>query len=1138
MRKSILLVLFALLAIGALVGQTNPTAQAIPYTQDFSALDHAGTTYPAGLQGWTVSTAPGATFNTSAPTADRNLIANSTASTTSGNVHNYNGKIGFLNTGSLDLSLVLALDTSSKQNINVSYNAMTIRNPYGDGTNNRINEITLQYRVGTSGTFTTLTGVEYQNNTTLQNTAVTTPQNVVNKSITLPSECDNQPVVQIRWVSRQVSGNGSRPSFAIDDISVTGSTASVPTINVTGLLSAFSTYTGTPSASQSYTLSGSNLTANIAVAALAGYEYSTDNATWSSTLSLASTFNGLVYVRLTGATAGTYNGDIVHSSTGATNVNLAATGTVSAPTPTITLGGTLSAFSTIVGTPSPSQSYTVAGVYLTGDINIGAVSGFEYSLSSGSGYASTLALTPTSGTVATTTIYVRLTGTTIGDYSGNIAHTSTGATQQDKAVTGSVTAPASPETFFEDNFEYTEATLLTANGWTAHSGGGTNSFTVASPGLSYASYPANSGLAAQTTGTSGEDVSRTFTAQTTGSVYASLLANLTSAHANGDYFFHLAASPVSSDFKGRIFAQTNASNMVRFGVSRAGNNTTAIWTDYVYSLNTTYLLVLKYQIVSGATNDVVSLWVNPTIGATEPAPNCVTTDVTVADAANIGGVALRQGNTTSPTPAAKYDGIRIANTWAQLWTVPATPVIHVDATELDALESIVDIASEEYRSYNLYGENLTSQMVVTAPNGFKLSTAMDGELSQSLNLPTDFNGTIYVRLFSSTTGDFSGNITHTSGSAEQVNVIVSGTCYPPAVVWNITQSLVPFTSNVGTPSENQSYSLSASNATASLVVTTTAPFELSTTGVSGWATELTLANTFNGSVYVRLNSAVPGDFNANITHTSLDASPASFAISGQTTPGAGLAWELFFSEYLEGSGSNKAIEIFNGTGATVDLSDYRYENWYNGGASPHLVSLTGTLGNGETYVIANPSASTEVLGIADATHGNISFNGNDALILRKISTDAIVDIFGVKGQDPGTEWTAEGGFTTLNKTLVRKSTVVRGVTVNPTITVPAVTTDFVTLGTEWDMYDVDTYANLGMHTFGSGVTPLAPVVVITQVDGNVVLTWDAVAGANSYRIESSDLPGSGFTTLTTVASSPWSGLASDAKKFYRVIALP
>ena len=62
MRKSILLVLFALLAIGALVGQTNPTAQAIPYTQDFSALDHAGTTYPAGLQGWTVSTAPGATF--------------------------------------------------------------------------------------------------------------------------------------------------------------------------------------------------------------------------------------------------------------------------------------------------------------------------------------------------------------------------------------------------------------------------------------------------------------------------------------------------------------------------------------------------------------------------------------------------------------------------------------------------------------------------------------------------------------------------------------------------------------------------------------------------------------------------------------------------------------------------------------------------------------------------------------------------------------------------------------------------------------------------------------------------------------------------------------------------------------------
>ena len=74
-------------------GQTNPAAQTLPYSQDFSGLAHTSTTYPTGWVGWTISAAPGAGFNLTGPSADRLLTANSTASTTSGNVHNYNGKI-------------------------------------------------------------------------------------------------------------------------------------------------------------------------------------------------------------------------------------------------------------------------------------------------------------------------------------------------------------------------------------------------------------------------------------------------------------------------------------------------------------------------------------------------------------------------------------------------------------------------------------------------------------------------------------------------------------------------------------------------------------------------------------------------------------------------------------------------------------------------------------------------------------------------------------------------------------------------------------------------------------------------------------------------------------------------------------
>jgi Bacterial Ig-like domain/Ig-like domain CHU_C associated len=212
--------------------QTNPTAQPLPYTQDFASLAAA---YPAGWQGWTISIIPGSTFNTAPATLDRVLVTGATAATNSGNINNYVGKLGFLNTGSLDLGLVLAVATTGQSNIPVSYDVMTIRNPYDGTTNTRVNEITLQYRVGTTGNFTNITGIEYQNNTTTQITAITTPQNLVTKTLTLPAACDNQPVVQLRWASRQVTGGGARPSFAIDNISVGGGGADVTPPTVTTL---------------------------------------------------------------------------------------------------------------------------------------------------------------------------------------------------------------------------------------------------------------------------------------------------------------------------------------------------------------------------------------------------------------------------------------------------------------------------------------------------------------------------------------------------------------------------------------------------------------------------------------------------------------------------------------------------------------------------------------------------------------------------------------------------------------------------------------------------------------------------------------------------------------------------------------
>ena len=101
----------------------------------------------------------------------------------------------------------------------------------------------------------------------------------------------------------------------------------------------------------------------------------------------------------------------------------------------------LAPFNTTPGTPSAAQTYTVSGSDLTADISITAPAGFAIKTDSGA-YGSSITLPRTGGVVNPTTISVRLTGAAGGSFSGNIVHTSSGATQKDVAVSGIVgTAP-------------------------------------------------------------------------------------------------------------------------------------------------------------------------------------------------------------------------------------------------------------------------------------------------------------------------------------------------------------------------------------------------------------------------------------------------------------------------------------------------------------------------------------------------------------------------------------------------------------------------------------------------------------------------------------------------------------------------
>ncbi|MEI7505019.1 MAG: endonuclease, partial [Paludibacter sp.] len=96
------------------------------------------------------------------------------------------------------------------------------------------------------------------------------------------------------------------------------------------------------------------------------------------------------------------------------------------------------------------------------------------------------------------------------------------------------------------------------------------------------------------------------------------------------------------------------------------------------------------------------------------------------------------------------------------------------------------------------------------------------------------------------------------------------------------------------------------------------------------------------------------------------------------------AGDLIIATYIEGSGWNKAIEIFNGTGKTVDLSSYSLLKQTDGaGDFGAKIQLSGALENNKSYVIANNN-NTVNAGIvvkAQKLDSLISFNGNDAVAL-------------------------------------------------------------------------------------------------------------------------------------------------------------
>lgn len=170
--------------------------------------------------------------------------------------------------------------------------------------------------------------------------------------------------------------------------------------------------------------------------------------------------------------------------------------------------------------------------------------------------------------------------------------------------------------------------------------------------------------------------------------------------------------------------------------------------------------------------------------------------------------------------------------------------------------------------------------------------------------------------------------------------------------------------------------------------------------------------------------------------------------------------DLYFSEYIEGSGNNKALEIYNNSNTAIDLSNYKVEMYFNGNTNAGLgINLTGSIPAQGVFVLAHGGANTTILAAANQTNSSGWYNGDDAVVLKNGNT--IIDSIGHIGVDPGSEW-GSGMTSTADNTLRRKNAITTG---------DANVTDTFDPTTEWEGYAQDTFDHLGTHqgsTNGSG----------------------------------------------------------------------
>ncbi len=539
-----------------------------------------------------------------------------------------------------------------------------------------------------------------------------------------------------------------------------------PTLNASPTSLSFgdvliNTYSG----AQSYALNGSNLIGNVTVTAPSRYQVSLSSSSgFGSSLSLTPTNGNLsttIYVRFNPTATGSVSGNVTNASSGATTRNVAVNGTGVEPTIQVS-PNSLSFGNVIVNTYSSAQSYSLTGSNLTNNVTVTAPTRYQVSLSSGSGYGSSLSITPSSGSVSRT-IYVRFNPNATGTVTGNVTNASSGATTRNVSVTGTGINPT-PDVDVSPN------------------------------SLSFGNQIINT--------------SATQSYELTGS---DLTANVT----------------VTAPAGYTVSTSQSGSYSSTLTVNQSGGN-----VDQIIWVKFTPTQAISYT-----------------------------------------------GNVSNTSSGASTANVAVSGTG-----IIQGPVINVNPNSLSFGNQSINTSTT--MSYQITGSYLTANVSVTAPAGYTVSTSQSGTYSSTITVTQsggNVNQTVWVKFTPTQTTTYTGNVSNTSSGASTANVAVSGTGINPGPFINVNPGSLNFGNQLLDTSTTQSYQLTANSLTTDVTVSAPSGYTVSTSQGGSFSSTLTVTQS-GGSVdqvvWVKFTPTQAISYPGEVSNASSGASTMNVAVTG------------------------------------------------------------------------------------------------------------------------------------------------------------------------------------------------------------------------------------------------------------------